>query len=116
VLALVVLGAGGCLRRDAELTSAQQGDAERGRALVRHYGCHTCHAIPGVAGARGKVGPPLAGVGGRLTVGGRLASTPGNLQLWIEHPQRVSPGTVMPEMGVTPRDARDITAYLLSLQ
>ena len=31
-------------------------------------------------------------------------------------PRRVRPGTPMPEMGVTERDARDIAAYLYTLK
>lgn len=35
---------------------------------------------------------------------------------WIQHPQRIDPQVVMPEMGVTDQDARDITAYLYTLR
>ncbi len=35
------------------------GDANRGRSLIRAYGCHTCHTVPGVVGADAVVGPPL---------------------------------------------------------
>jgi cytochrome c1 len=62
--------------------------------------------------AQGKVGPPLANVGSRGIIGGRLENKPDNLRRWIEHPQAVSPGTTMPDLGVTPADARDISAFL----
>jgi cytochrome c1 len=35
---------------------------------------------------------------------------------WIQHPQHVEKGNVMPEMGVTETDARDITAFLYTLR
>ena len=41
------------------------GDAERGPALIRAYGCAACHAVPGVEGADGNVGPPLTRFGDR---------------------------------------------------
>jgi cytochrome c len=35
---------------------------------------------------------------------------------WIRHPQQLEPGVVMPEMGVTQEDARDLAAYLYTLR
>jgi cytochrome c1 len=32
--------------------------------------------------------------------------------LFIRHPQQVSPGTAMPELGVSERDSRDIAGFL----
>jgi cytochrome c1 len=32
--------------------------------------------------------------------------------LWIQHPHQVEPKTVMPEMGLTDQESRDIAAYL----
>jgi cytochrome c2 len=34
------------------------------------------------------------------------------MMVWIQHPQRVSPGTAMPELGVTAADSRDMAAFL----
>jgi len=77
--------------------------------------CAACHTIPGVAGARGQVGPPLAGFAKRLTIAGRLPNTPGNLRYFLLHPQAVQPGGAMPEMGLTPAEADAIAAYLRTL-
>lgn len=38
------------------------------------------------------------------------------MRRWIQHPQEVERGTVMPDMGVTDADARDITAFLYTLR
>jgi cytochrome c2 len=92
------------------------GNPERGRALIRHFGCGSCHVIPGVSGADALVGPPLTQMGRRIYVAGLLRNTPDNLTYWIEHPQRVVPGNAMPDMGVTHRQAQDIAAYLLTLR
>jgi cytochrome c2 len=92
------------------------GDPDRGRKLVRHYGCGTCHTIPGSPGANGSVGPPLEKVAMRAYLAGRLGNTPENMIRWIRHPQREEPGVAMPEMAVTETDARDLAAYLYTLR
>ena len=70
--------------------------------------------IPNVPGAVGKVGPSLASLAQRSYLAGSLPNTPDNLAAWIMHPQHFRPGTAMPEMGVTPDDARRIEAFLQS--
>ena len=35
---------------------------------------------------------------------------------WIQHPQAVDPKNVMPELGITDQEARDISAYLYTLR
>jgi cytochrome c1 len=54
----------------------------------------------------------LAHIGERWSIAGRLPNTPPNLVRWIVHPQEVDPGTLMPDLGVAPQQARDIAAYL----
>jgi len=92
------------------------GNARTGRDTIRKYGCYACHSIDGVPGAHGLVGPPLEGIGNREFIAGELPNTPQNLMRWIQHPRQVEPHTVMPEMGVTEQDSRDIVAYLYTLQ
>jgi cytochrome c2 len=82
---------------------------------IIHYGCPTCHVIPGVPGAVGKVGPSLASLAQRSYLAGVLPNTPENLQQWVMHPQKFQPGIAMPEMGVSPEDARRIAAFLETL-
>jgi cytochrome c2 len=92
------------------------GDPDRGPALIRKYGCSTCHTIPGVEGARGMIGPPLNGIASRTYLGGQLPNTPDNLLRWIEDPQSIERGTAMPNMGVSDPEARHIAAYLYTLR
>ncbi|HET7676052.1 MAG TPA: cytochrome c oxidase assembly protein [Gammaproteobacteria bacterium] len=89
--------------------------AEHGEALINHYGCGACHTIPGISGADGLVGPPLDHWSRRSFIAGIMRNNPQNLVHWIEHPQQVIPGVDMPDMGVTPEDARDIAAYLYTI-
>lgn len=92
------------------------GDPSRGPQLVQAYGCETCHVIPGVEGARGRVGPPLAGFAELRLVGGAFPNTPDNVIRWIMNPQALRPGSGMPYLGVSERDARDLAAYLYTLR
>jgi cytochrome c oxidase assembly factor CtaG/cytochrome c2 len=91
-------------------------DVERGRVAIRKYGCGSCHTIPGVTGARGLVGPPLGDLARRVYIAGVLPNEPDNMIRWLEDPPGVDEKTAMPNMGVTPRDARDIAAYLYTLR
>jgi cytochrome c1 len=89
---------------------------EAGKAQIVRYGCGACHEIPGIKDASGLVGPPLKGFGKRGTIAGFWANTPTNLIDWIDNPQHMLPGVDMPDLGVTRDEARNIAAYLESLQ
>ena len=89
-----------------------QGDPRRGEAMFIQYGCGSCHSVKNVRTATGMVGPPLDGIALRVIIGGHLSNTPTNMEHWIRDPQHVSPGTAMPDLGVSQGDARDITAFL----
>ncbi|MFD1959994.1 cytochrome c oxidase assembly protein [Novosphingobium panipatense] len=97
-------------RIQAEMVS--RGDWQRGRSSIKRYGCGSCHVIPGIDGAVGKVGPDLTHVGQRAAIAGSQPNTPKTLALWLMHPQALRPGSGMPEQGITPQQARDISAYL----
>jgi cytochrome c len=92
------------------------GDSNRGKQLIQQYGCQSCHSIPGVTGPKGAVGPPLAKMAERSFIGGKVQNTPQNMITWLQNPQAFDPGNAMPNLGVTPKDARDITAFLLTLK
>lgn len=91
------------------------GDAARGAELFISYGCGTCHAAPGLGGARGTVGPSLAGFARRSFIAGQVANVPDNLVQWIVVPDSIAPGTAMPTIGVSEEDARQIAAFLYTL-
>jgi cytochrome c2 len=99
-----------------EAAAMTGGDPARGPALMRKYGCQTCHTIPGVVGADGLVGPPLTGIASRSYIAGVLPNAPTNMLRWISDPKSVDPLTAMPNVGVTASDARHITAYLYTLR
>jgi mono/diheme cytochrome c family protein len=91
-------------------------NATRGKTALQQYACIACHNVPGITGPEARVGPPLAGIGSRLTLGGVLPNSPENMARWIRAPQKHKPVTAMPDLGVTERDARDIAAYLATLK
>ena len=90
------------------------GDPERGRLLLRQFGCGTCHRISGVADAQGNVGPPLDGVAKRVYLAGMVPNSPQAMLRWIRTPKAFDPKTAMPELGVSEEQARDMVAYLYS--
>lgn len=92
------------------------GDPGKGHDLILAVGCGSCHTIPGVVGADGLVGPPLEHMARRQYVAGVLRNTPDNMVHWIRDPQSVVPGNAMPDMGLSEEEARQIAAYLYTLQ
>jgi cytochrome c2 len=103
-------------QNEQEAQALTGGDLRRGRTAIRTYGCGACHTIPGVAEARGLVGPPLTDLANRVYIAGVRTNTPDNLIDWIQEPRRVDRQTAMPNLGVGEQDARDIAAYLYTLK
>ena len=89
-------------------------DPERGRVALSQYSCQSCHITPGVSGARIHIGPTLRGLRDRRYIAGHLPNTRDNLVHWIRFPDQVKPGTAMPALQVSERDARDMAAWLLT--
>lgn len=96
-LAGPLLGLAFSLLALAASPAAATGDAARGAAIAasRQQGlCVLCHALPGQpAPFQGDIGPPLAGVGARLS--------PDQLRERLLTPERFNPDTVMPSYGRT---------------
>ncbi len=122
VLSLVLSASGvlaGCAGPETGASPPRQttvGIPDRGKEAIAHYGCGTCHEIPGVRSANGLVGPPLDHFASRMYIAGELPNSADNLTHWIMAPQQVEPGTAMPNLDVSKRDAEDITAYLYTLK
>jgi len=92
------------------------GDPDHGKAAILRYGCTACHSIPGIKGPKGMVGPPLERMASRSFIAGKYQNTPQNLTQWLQNPQAMDPENAMPNLGVTPEDAKDIAAYLFTLK
>jgi len=116
ILILAVIMLTFCGPPSKQLARVNGGNADKGASAITRYGCGSCHTIPGIVGAHGLVGPPLAGIGNRMYVAGILPNEPPNLMHWVEDPKSINEKTVMPNLGVTTPDAYDIAAYLYSLK
>jgi cytochrome c1 len=92
------------------------GDPQRGEVALRDYGCGACHTIPGIPGANATVGPSLTNWAERAYIVGSMSNTPENLLRWLQVPQEIEPGSVMPNLDVTEQAARDMSAYLYTLR
>lgn len=103
-------------RLETRVKALTGGDPERGRLAIAARPCGGCHQIPGVPGAASAVGPSLKAFAGRVYIGGRARNTPDNLIQWIKDPHAIDPQNVMPPMGIGDAEARDIAAYLYTLQ
>ena len=117
VLAALALTASACTHGEADaMALTHGGNAARGKELIRSYGCGSCHTIPRVTGAEASVGPSLQGIATRAYIAGVLPNQPENMIRWIMNPPGVDDKTAMPNLHVTATDARDIAAYLYTLQ
>lgn len=92
------------------------GDPARGAAALRGAPCGACHVIPGIRNARGTLAPPLTSFARRSFIGGVVANEPENLVRWIMDAPSIAPGTAMPDLPVDEATARDIAAYLYTLE
>jgi mono/diheme cytochrome c family protein len=78
---------------------------ERGRTLFfERYGCQACHMVRGKGGY---YGPLLDGAGDRLKSGW--------IFWWLKGPQRWRADVREPDYGLDDDDARDLTAFLISI-
>jgi len=104
------------VRANERASALTGGDPKKGPSFIVQFGCAGCHQIPGIRGPAGKVGPPLADVGARIYLGGRVLNTPQGLVEWIADPRKIDPKSAMPTTGISHEEARDVAAYLLSLR
>jgi cytochrome c2 len=95
--------------------AAHAADANADAKSLMAAQCSACHTIPGVAGAYGDIGPSLKGIAKHPQIAGKLPNTQANMVRWLMHPQQVSPGSAMPELGLTQAQASEIAAYLATL-
>jgi cytochrome c oxidase subunit 2 len=91
-------------------------EAAKGAEVFKEKNCVNCHSIAGLM-TRGRVAPDLTHVGSRTTLAaGTLPNTPENLAKWLTNPQIVKKGALMPEIGLTTEQIKDLVAYLEGLE
>ena len=114
ILATMCWSCGNHLERTGAVSSG--GDVYKGAAAITRYGCGSCHTIPGISGAFGRVGSPLTGMADREYIAGVVRNTPDGMVRWIQDPHAINEKTAMPNVGVTKQDAIDIAAYIYTLK
>lgn len=102
----------------AQQTPAAQPSTEAQRAGEQAFmrSCAGCHAVNGT-NARGQSGPDLTHFGSRLSLGANtLENTPENLSRWLQDPQEVKPGNLMPNSKLDQATINQLVAYLENLK
>lgn len=115
VAALFALACEGGKRDPSGVRPITGGDPTRGEHAIQARGCGACHTIPGIRGADGTVGPSLDAFAKRTFIAGELPNSPDNLVRWILDPRAVHPKTGMPVLHLERQEARDVAAYLYTL-
>ena len=96
--------------------AASTGASAKALRVFTQNACSQCHAIRGTT-ASGAVAPDLTHVGSRTTLGGGvLANNAGDMARWLENPQAVKPGVLMPDLHLSADDLSTLTAYLEGLK
>ena len=87
-----------------------------GRQVFESTACLNCHAINGTIG-NGRFGPDLTHLMTRRTIAsGAAENTPENLRLWIQNPDAIKPGSLMPAMNLSDKDLDALVHYLETLR
>jgi cytochrome c oxidase subunit 2 len=90
--------------------------AEEGRRIFETTACINCHAISGTV-ADGRFGPDLTHLMSRDTIAsGAAPNTRESLRIWIQNPDSIKPGSLMPAMKLNEKDADALAAYLETLR
>jgi cytochrome c oxidase subunit 2 len=90
--------------------------AAEGEAVFMRSACINCHAVSGTV-ATGRFGPDLTHLASRDTIAsGAIQNNAGNLRKWIDDPNSMKPGALMPAMHLNDHDLDVITAYLTQLR
>jgi cytochrome c oxidase subunit II len=87
-----------------------------GKRIFETTACINCHAISGTV-ANGRYGPDLTHLMSRRTLAsGAAANTTANLRVWIENPEAIKPGSLMPAMKLNDADLDALVHYMETLR
>jgi cytochrome c oxidase subunit 2 len=92
------------------------GNVTAGKRVFETTACINCHAIGGTV-ADGRFGPDLTHLMSRQTIAsGAAENTKANLRLWIQKPDAIKPGSLMPAMQLKNADLDALVDYLQTLR
>ena len=101
---------------DQKQVPPQNSTADQGKRQFIDNSCGSCHRITGTV-ADGVFGPDLTHFAGRQTLGSGVApNDDANLRSWLQDPQVLKPGCLMPNMKLKEAQVEQILAYLKTLK
>ena len=87
-----------------------------GRRIFESTACINCHTVNGTPG-NGRFGPDLTHLMSRATIAsGAAENTSQNLRLWIQDPNAIKPGSLMPAMKLSDADLDAVVSYMETLR
>ena len=102
--------------RAQQQAAVQDATVLAGKHVFETTSCINCHAVSGTP-ADGRFGPDLAHLMSRSTIAsGAAENTHENLRLWIQNPDALKPGSLMPAMKLSDTDLDALVAYLETLR
>jgi cytochrome c oxidase subunit II len=102
--------------RAQQQPAGQDASVAAGRRVFESNACMNCHAVGGTS-ANGRFGPDLTHLMSRVTIAsGAANNTPENLRLWIQNPNAIKPGSLMPAMQLNDADLDAVVSYMETLR
>jgi cytochrome c oxidase subunit 2 len=102
--------------RAQQQPAAQDEKAIAGRRVFETTACINCHAISGTP-ATGRFGPDLTHLMSRRTIAsGAAENTTEKLRVWVQNPDAIKPGSLMPAMKLNDADLDTLVRYLETLR
>jgi len=102
--------------RGQRLPAVQDANVETGRRVFESTACINCHAVAGT-NANGRFGPDLTHLMSRATIAsGAAPNTAEKLRLWIQDPNKIKPGSLMPAMQLSDADLDAVVRYMETLR
>jgi len=102
--------------RGQQQPALQEPSVTAGRQVFERTACINCHTVSGTPGD-GRFGPDLTHLMSRTTIAaGAAPNTPRNLRLWIQNPDAIKPGSLMPAMKLSDEDLDALVNYMETLR
>jgi cytochrome c oxidase subunit 2 len=103
------------VRAQQQLATQDEG-VVAGRRIFETTACINCHTVRGTV-ANGQFGPDLTHLMSRATIAsGAAQNTTDNLRIWIQSPDVIKPGSLMPAMKLSTADLDSVVSYMQTLR
>jgi cytochrome c oxidase subunit 2 len=102
--------------RQEQQPAVEDDKVATGRKIFESTACINCHTVNGTP-ANGRFGPDLTHLMSRTTIAsGAAENTPEKLRLWIQNPDAIKPGSLMPAMKLSDADLDAVVSYMETLR